>query len=190
MIPFPALMVGGHLTIAVADRVPDLNFEPICRDAAGEQLGIKDNFAICLQGEKNARNQLAAHWGEFDVADRARCIRVSTLDRAGSYIEVLTCLELERDAKQLRRTTHQTPPQTSIAIEAPARASPPAPEIAGPPAAGVRASPSAVSAAPAALPPPMSLEPQGGAATGLLQILCVPGLKSILPACIPSGGRP
>ena len=186
MILFPALMVGGHLMIAVVDKIPDLNFEPICRDAAGEQLGIKDNFAICVQGEKTARNQLAAHWGEFEPADRARCIRLSTLDRAGSYIEVLTCLELERDAKKLRRTTPQMPPQTSIAIDAPARAPPLAPETAGPPTGSARLSPPPVSA----LPPPLSLEPQGGAANGFLQVLCVPGLKSILPACISSGGRP
>jgi hypothetical protein len=186
MILFPAMLVGGHLMIAVVDKVPDLNFEPICRDAAGEQLGIKDNFATCIQGEKTARNQLAAHWGEFDSADRARCIRLSTLDRAASYIEVLTCLELERDAKKLRRTTHQTTPQTSIAIDAPARSLTPAPETAGPPTGSARLPPPAVSAP----PPPLSLAPQGGAATGLLQILCVPGLKSILPACISSGGRP
>jgi hypothetical protein len=186
MILFPAMMVGGHLMIEVVDKVPDLNFEPICRDAAGEQLGIKDNFAICIQGEKTARNQLAAHWGEFEPADRARCIRLSTLDRAGSYIEVLTCLELERDAKKLRRATPQTTPQPSIAIDAPERAPTPAREIARSPTGSARLSPPAVSAP----SPPLSLEPQGGAATGFLQVLCVPGLKSILSACVSTGDRP
>ena len=108
MILFPAMVVGGHLMIAVADRVPDLNFEPICRDAASGQLGIKDNFAICMQDEKTARNQLAAHWGEFEPADRARCIRLSTSGRAASYIEALTCLELERDARRLRERDRET----------------------------------------------------------------------------------
>ena len=65
---------------------------------------IKDNFAICIQGEKTARNQLAAHWGEFESADRARCIRVSTSNGSASYVEVLTCLEMDRDAKARRPT--------------------------------------------------------------------------------------
>ena len=59
MMLFSAMMVGGHLAIAVADKVPNLNFEPICREAASESLGVKDNFEFCRKDELAAREQLA-----------------------------------------------------------------------------------------------------------------------------------
>ena len=48
MILFPAMLVGGHLLVAVVDRVPDLNFEPICREGAAEFKGAKDDSAVCM----------------------------------------------------------------------------------------------------------------------------------------------
>jgi hypothetical protein len=103
MILFPALLVGGHLLVAVADRVPDLNFEPICRDGEAQKLGVKDDSAICIKDEKAARDQLAQKWDQFDSADRTRCVRMSTTERTASYVEVLTCLEMNHDARKLRQ---------------------------------------------------------------------------------------
>jgi hypothetical protein len=182
MILFPAIMVGGHLLIAVVDKVPDLNFEPICRQGGGQSLVGKDEVQLCIQDEKAARDALAKQWGGFDSADRMRCIRLSTTNHAASYVEVLTCLELDRDAKKLRRTTNAA---TDLLEPAPRRT----PESSSPPDAGVRVARQPVSAPPPPSPP-LPLEPRGASASGFLQIFCVPGLKSILPACNPSGDRP
>jgi hypothetical protein len=90
MILFPAMMVGGHLMIAVVDKVPDLNFEPICREGLGETLGGKDEFQICIKDESAARDALAKQWSEFQSADRARCIRLGAagadVRRVGSFL--------------------------------------------------------------------------------------------------------
>jgi hypothetical protein len=175
MIPFSAMMVGGHLLIAVVDRVPDLNFEPICRESAGQILGGKDDSAICIKDERDARDELGRKWSEFESADRTRCVRMSTMNRTASYIEVLTCLEMNRDAKKLRQGA-------DAGIAAPER------EKIPPPVPSVRVARQPVSAQPP--PPPLPLEPRPAPAAGLLQIFCLPGLKSILPACVSSGGRP
>src|ERR1700730_8375046 len=105
MIVFPAMMVGGHLLIAVVDKVPDLNFEPICRESGAANLAGKDDMRDCLRAEGAARDALAKQWSQFASADRARCMRLSTSNGSASYVEVLTCLEMDRDAKKLRRTT-------------------------------------------------------------------------------------
>jgi len=180
MILFPVMMVGGHLLIAVADKVPDLNFEPICREAAGEKLGLKDDSAICIGDERAARDALAKRWSEFESADRARCIRLSTMNRTASYVEVLTCLEMDRDAKGLRQ-------RADAGIVAPEPALPPAREQTGVPDPDVRLALQPVSASPPPPPPPLPLEPRP--ASGLLQILCLPGLRAILPACRPAAGN-
>jgi hypothetical protein len=181
MILFPAMMVGGSLLVAVVDRVPDLNFEPICRESAGPSLNGKDNVGICRSDEGAARDALAKQWSEFDSADRARCIRLSTTNHSASYVEVLTCLEMNRDAKKIRR-------KEDAGIDLGEPAHPVAREKPSPAAPDVRVARQPVSAEPPS--PPLSLEPRPTPASGLLQLLCVPGLKSILPACAPSGGRP
>jgi hypothetical protein len=179
MILFPALMVGGHLLIAVVDKIPDLNFEPICRDAIGENRGAKSDREICIQDESAARAELAKKWSDFEFADRARCIRLSTNDRSASYVEVLTCLEMDLAAKKLHPTTGSP---TDAAEPAPRRARE------SPPDARVRVARQPVPAAPP--PPPLPLAPRPGSVSEFLQIFCLPGLTSILPACNPSGGRP
>jgi hypothetical protein len=168
MILFPAMMVGGHLMIKVVDNVPALNFEPICREAATGNLGFMDKFETCSNDERAARDELAKQWREFSAVDRTRCIRGSTTNGTASYVEVLTCLELGRDARKL----HQ-PGDAGIA--APEPASEPPRERTNQPSRSAR-----VSTPPVA--PPLPLAPQP-ASSGLLQVLCVPGLKEILPAC-------
>src|SRR6202011_1056401 len=109
MMLFPAMMVGGHLLIAVVDKVPDLNFQPICRESGPANLAGKDDIQTCLKDEGAARDALAKQWSQFESADRTRCIRLSTTNGSASYVEVLTCLEMDRDAKKLRRTTGEGP---------------------------------------------------------------------------------
>jgi hypothetical protein len=167
MILFPAMLVGGHLLVAVVDRVPDLNFEPICRDRAAENLGVKDDSAVCIQDEKAARDQLAKKWDEFASADRTRCVRMSTVERTASYIEVLTCLEMNRDAKKLRQGA-----DAGIAAPGPAREDPSI--------GNVRL---ARQPEPLPLAPPA---PQAGPLSGFFQFFCLPGLKGVLPSCEPS----
>jgi hypothetical protein len=173
MILFPAMVVGGHLLVAVVDRVPDLNFESICRDRAAENLGVKDDSAVCMKDENEARDQLAKKWNEFASADRTRCVRMSTTERTASYIEVLTCLEMNRDAKKLRQGA-------DAGIAAPEPAAGPEPEDGAPPVRSARAArqPAPLPLAPAA--------PKPTSSPGFLQILCLPGLQNILPACQPS----
>jgi hypothetical protein len=172
MIPFPAVLVGGHMWIAVADRVPDLNILPACRASSPANLAGKDDLEACLEAEGAARETLAKQWGKFAAAERTRCIRASTSNGGASYVEVLSCLEAGRDAKTPRATR-------DAGTQAPAPAPAPAREKAG---AGA---PVAQPALPAAAPAPLPLEPPAPATTGLLNVLCQSGLKSILTRCQP-----
>jgi hypothetical protein len=179
MILFSAMMVGGHLLMAVADKVPDLNFEPICRDSGALDLAGKDDMQDCLKAEGTARDALAKQWSQFGPADRTRCLRLATSNGSASYVEVLTCLEMDRDAK----TRH---PTRDARIDAPEPSSPRGGEVVnppGPPGVQLAARPAAAGAP----PPPLPLAPPE-APPGLLQYMCVPGIKAILPACNPPAG--
>jgi hypothetical protein len=90
------------LTVAVADRLPAVNFEQTCREATSGQNRTNDRLEDCVAAEKHARDQLAAQWNSFDAGARTRCASTSTSGHAPSYIELLVCLELEQADKEVR----------------------------------------------------------------------------------------
>jgi hypothetical protein len=96
------ITIGASLVIAVADGVPTLNTDPSCRAAAGGGLGVSQDLQGCRASENTARDQLAKNWSSFAAADRASCVSLTTMGGAGgTYTELLTCLELKRDARKL-----------------------------------------------------------------------------------------
>ncbi len=97
----PVLLVGSQLVITVADPVPNLNVEPNCRAAASGVVGIKQDMAICMEDEKNAREQLVKEWNEFISEDRSSCTRLAMTGGTPTYTELLICLEMSRDARKL-----------------------------------------------------------------------------------------
>ena len=83
---------------AVADRVPTLDTRPSCADAAGEVSATR-TVATCQQSEQQARDALAAQWRNFPAADRRSCVAETNIGGFPSYVQVLVCLELARDAR-------------------------------------------------------------------------------------------
>lgn len=90
-------VVGGSV-LAAAEPVPTFDVKPSCRAAAS----VSADIAICLREERQARAQLDRLWPNFTAAEKARCLPLSTLGGQPTYTELLTCLELVRDASKLQ----------------------------------------------------------------------------------------
>ena len=101
MMPFPAMFVGAQLVVAVADRIPQYNVEPSCRQAAEGSIGLVQDKDACMADEKAAREQIATEWSQFNAADRGTCTNLSSMGGQSTYTELLTCLEMTRDARKL-----------------------------------------------------------------------------------------
>jgi hypothetical protein len=103
MIPIPAMILGGHLAVTVADRPPTINLEQGCRQmTSGENRRANDRFEDCVTAEKHARDQVAAQWSSFDAGARTRCASTATSGQVASYIELLVCLELDQADREVR----------------------------------------------------------------------------------------
>ena len=164
----PALIVGGQLVILVADGVPAINFEQTCREASSVKLGTSERIQDCTDDEKRARDQLSAQWNQYDPVGRTHCTRMAAASRPSSYVELLTCLEMDQLARKVR-------PDTATAMDRPELG--PDREEDAPPVRRVRAAPHGVRAeSPPVIPSPPPLK-------GFLQGLCQSGLRAILPAC-------
>jgi hypothetical protein len=81
--------------------VPKIDPEPSCRHAAERTKPIGD-IEVCLRKERRARDELVARWSEFSASDKAFCTPLATMGGTPTYTELLTCLDLQRDARLLR----------------------------------------------------------------------------------------
>jgi hypothetical protein len=116
----PSLIVlGVHLFTPVSDSVPRLNVEPVCRGIANQggtsphDPGIAKDTQDCLQSENEIRQELIKRWSTFPAADKNHCINEATVGGDSSYTELLTCLEMAQDARNLGKDTGATPPVPS-----------------------------------------------------------------------------
>jgi hypothetical protein len=87
--------------VLVADGVPTFDVESFCRKVAAMAQPVGD-VDVCLRKEQEARDQLAKQWTQFPAADRSYCQQLTTIGGDPIYTELLTCLELQRDARNLR----------------------------------------------------------------------------------------
>ena len=94
LLKFVCFIFFLQIGMAVADEVPNFDVAASCR--AGESIGTtKTALSACLQKENEARDQLKAQWAQFKQRDKTTCIRECNCGGvAGSYIELLTCLQM------------------------------------------------------------------------------------------------
>lgn len=101
MIPIGALVLSSHLLIAVADMVPNIDLKKTCSDAATVSgASTQDDINSCLTDERHAHDELVKQWAQYPGTAKGRCVRASS-DYLPSYVELLTCVEMGRDAKGL-----------------------------------------------------------------------------------------
>jgi hypothetical protein len=100
------LALGSTLLLAVADTLPSLNVEPACRAAAkmGDSLSLDMTLRQCLADEKSARDHLEKEWTQFAPNLRQRCVATTQTGGDPSYVEVLVCLQMGRDAGKIERS--------------------------------------------------------------------------------------
>ena len=86
------ILIG--LQLVMGDQVPAFDIRPACRGTDIAEM----SQATCLEDERAALNDLIKEWGQFSVQDKAMCTD-ATENYNPSYVELLTCLEIARDAK-------------------------------------------------------------------------------------------
>jgi hypothetical protein len=108
MILPAVLALSAHLTVPVADSVPTLNVEQVCAGIAMQggvtfhDPQIAREKKDCLDSEQATRDELAKQWSSFNASDRAACTIESKMGGESSYTELLTCLEMARDVRNMR----------------------------------------------------------------------------------------
>ncbi len=103
-IALTALAFGAQGAIALADSPPRLNVGPSCDAAARGAIVLGRDKAACMGDENAALDTLKKDWAKFSAADKTQCVGNVRTGGAPSYVELLSCLEIMRDAKKIRET--------------------------------------------------------------------------------------
>ncbi len=77
--------------------LPKLDVKATCRRAQ-PLSGLQTSYQGCLNDETDAQRELSRTWFDFKPGPRSTCTRVTNIGGAPSYVEVLTCLQLDKQA--------------------------------------------------------------------------------------------
>jgi hypothetical protein len=91
----PIIILTALHPTPVADAVPKLDIARECQFEGG----TREAQARCVSDETQARSQLQTEWKQFGPNAKKQCNEESTTDNIASYVELLTCLQMERDVK-------------------------------------------------------------------------------------------
>jgi hypothetical protein len=94
LLHLPIAIMATLSPVAVSDTVPKFDIVGECRFEGGSTA----DFDRCSQDEAAALGQLKTEWAQFIGADKRNCIVETTTSGFASYVELLTCLEMAREA--------------------------------------------------------------------------------------------
>ena len=88
-------------------EVPTIDLQKTCQAAAGAMVSLmggtttEQDVNACLDSEQKARDQIVKDGATYASADKKQCMRTDVY--LPSYVEWLTCLEMERDVRKMER---------------------------------------------------------------------------------------
>jgi hypothetical protein len=112
LLQLAPVLLGSQLVIAVADPIPTIDIRKTCQAAAGVLTGTtsQNDVEICMSSEQRAREQIIKDWAQYAPADRTRCVQAGAKVYLPSYVEWLTCLEMETAVKRMGQEDKPAPP--------------------------------------------------------------------------------
>jgi hypothetical protein len=96
----PIILTASQIVL-VADGPPKFNVKRTCRPAAVASVLPGRDASACQRDENDARDKLERQWAGYSPTQQQQCAGFATLDRAPSYVELLTCLEIAKQSTEL-----------------------------------------------------------------------------------------
>jgi hypothetical protein len=95
------ILTASQIVLA-PDSVPKFDVERTCLPVATMGGLPGRDAAACRRNEEDAHNKLKNDWSQYSGENRSRCAGFVGVGGPPSYVELLTCLEMAKHAKELR----------------------------------------------------------------------------------------
>jgi hypothetical protein len=83
---------------------PILQVGPSCEAAGRGAVVLGRNKEACLADETVSQDTLKQNWSKYPAGDKTTCIGMEITGGPASYVELLSCLEVLRDARSIQST--------------------------------------------------------------------------------------
>jgi hypothetical protein len=81
---------------------PVLKVGTSCEAAGSGSVVAGRNKDSCLADETTALNTLKQNWSKYQASDKTECVALENNGGPASYVELLSCLEVRRDARTIQ----------------------------------------------------------------------------------------
>jgi hypothetical protein len=104
--PFVPLMIGTQLLmVAAAGGPPKVDIAATCRTSEREITKLFGSSTMmtydgCMRQQNEAFEQIEKNWTTYPAGDRAHCVQARAY--MPSYVEWLTCFEMQRDVRRMK----------------------------------------------------------------------------------------
>ena len=101
-------VVTGATSPVRSDQYPVLNVAPVCRGITAQSAAPLEEgfhsvtFDECVKAEQADREAMIKEWSTFSSDDKRHCIAEATAGGESSYTDLISCLEMARDVRQLK----------------------------------------------------------------------------------------
>jgi hypothetical protein len=118
---FATLLLEASSVFAASP--PKLDVQASCRRAPPSLANEQNTpYKNCIDSEMQAQKELLKDWSTFNSASQARCGEVVQLAGLASYVELLVCLELDKEQEEAAASNKkkqalppQPPPSDAVA---------------------------------------------------------------------------
>ena len=93
---------GAQIARVRAGGPPTLQVGPSCEAAGRGAIVLGRNKEACLADETTAQDTLKQNWSKYVASDKSDCLGMVTTGGPASYVELLSCVEILRDARNIR----------------------------------------------------------------------------------------
>ena len=102
---WPMVLLAANTALA---DMPKFSINPTCKGTTVNSPTAPPKDA-CKRDEEQARATLQQQWSGFPLADREHCANLTQLGGSPSYVELLTCLQISREADKLSKKSPDGP---------------------------------------------------------------------------------
>jgi hypothetical protein len=95
---------------------PKLKVEPSCEAAGRGAVMLGRNKEACLADETAAQDTLKQNWSKYAASDKSDCLGMVTTGGPASYVELLSCVEILRDARNIRNADELQSDNESVSV--------------------------------------------------------------------------
>jgi|SRR5580704_3626700 hypothetical protein len=81
---------------------PTLKVGTSCEAAGSGSVVAGRNKESCLADETTALDTLKQNWSKYQASDKTECVALENSGGPASYVELLSCLEVRRDARTIK----------------------------------------------------------------------------------------